>query len=93
VEPWWNNIDRGIFLIRPPELSSNPNSSHLVANEEELEKEIMNLAFEVPSVMLRSDFFHAVKSYMGGDSGFTSTSKKVVLLLFVTLKIHRVGRF
>jgi hypothetical protein len=71
-EPWWNDIDRGIFLIRPPELSGNPNSSHLVANEE-LEKEIMNLAFEVPSVMLRSDFFHAVKSYdIGGDSGFTS---------------------
>jgi hypothetical protein len=23
-EPWWNAIDRGKLLIRPPELSGNP---------------------------------------------------------------------
>jgi hypothetical protein len=30
-EPWWNNIDREIRLIRPPEVSSDSTSSHLVA--------------------------------------------------------------
>jgi hypothetical protein len=41
VEPWWNDIDRKKLLIRPPELSGNPTSSHLVAKQEELEKEII----------------------------------------------------
>jgi hypothetical protein len=35
-EPWWNNIDREKLLIRPLELSGNPTSSHLVANQEKL---------------------------------------------------------
>jgi hypothetical protein len=35
-EPWWNDIDRLILLIRPPELSRHSLSSHLVANQEEL---------------------------------------------------------
>jgi hypothetical protein len=42
VEPWWNDIDRKKVLIRPSELSGNPTSSHLVAKQEELEKEIIN---------------------------------------------------
>jgi hypothetical protein len=25
-EPWWNDVDRGKLLIRPPDLSSNPTS-------------------------------------------------------------------
>jgi hypothetical protein len=29
-EPWWNDVDRG-KLIRSPELSGNPTSSHLAA--------------------------------------------------------------
>jgi hypothetical protein len=37
-EPWWNGINRGKLLICPPELSGNPTSSHLVANQEELGK-------------------------------------------------------
>jgi hypothetical protein len=39
VEPWWNDIDREELLIRPPELCSNPNSSHLAAKQEELGEE------------------------------------------------------
>jgi hypothetical protein len=42
-EPWWNDIDRGKLQIRPPELSLNSTSSHLVAKQGELAKEIMNL--------------------------------------------------
>jgi hypothetical protein len=44
-EQCWSNIDRGRLLIRPPELSGNHKSSHLVAKQEELAKE-MNFALE-----------------------------------------------
>jgi hypothetical protein len=37
-EPQWNDIDRGKLLIRQLELSGNPTSSHLVADQEELAK-------------------------------------------------------
>jgi hypothetical protein len=39
-----NGIIRGKPLIYPLEHSGNPTSSHLVAKEEELTKEIMNFA-------------------------------------------------
>jgi hypothetical protein len=42
-EPWWNDIDKGILQIRPPELSCKPANSHLVAKQEKLLKEMMNL--------------------------------------------------
>jgi hypothetical protein len=32
------------LLIRPPELSGNPTTSYLVAKQDELAKEMMNLA-------------------------------------------------
>jgi hypothetical protein len=34
-EPRWDDIDWGKLLIRPPELSGNHASSHLVARQEE----------------------------------------------------------
>jgi hypothetical protein len=34
--PWWNDIDRERLLIRPPQLSGNPTSSHLVSSQEEV---------------------------------------------------------
>jgi hypothetical protein len=53
-EPWWNDIDMEELLIRPPELSGNPTTSYLVAKQDELAKEMMNLA-------LRSIFVHTPK--------------------------------
>jgi hypothetical protein len=41
------------LLIRPPELSDNTISSHLVAKQEELAKEMMNLALRSISLILR----------------------------------------
>jgi hypothetical protein len=35
-EPWCNDIDWGKLLIRPPELTGNPTSSHFIAKEKEL---------------------------------------------------------
>jgi hypothetical protein len=46
-KPWWNDINRIKLLIRAPELSGNLTSSHLVANQINLAKEMMNLSFEV----------------------------------------------
>jgi hypothetical protein len=37
-ESWWNDIDMGLILVRPPELSGNSTSSHVVATREELAK-------------------------------------------------------
>jgi hypothetical protein len=43
-EPRWNDTDRREFLISPPEFSGKSTTSHLIAKQEELAKEIMNLA-------------------------------------------------
>jgi hypothetical protein len=51
-EPWWN-IDRGQPKIHPRELSCNPTSSHLVAKQKRLTKEMMNLASRNISFILR----------------------------------------
>jgi hypothetical protein len=45
VETWWNDTGRKL-LIRPPEFSGNSTNSHLIAKQEELEKEI-NLAYKI----------------------------------------------
>jgi hypothetical protein len=42
-KPWWNYTDRGKFLICPPQPSGNPTSSQLVAKQEKVVKEIINL--------------------------------------------------
>jgi hypothetical protein len=47
LEPWCNDIDRRNILIRRRELFGNPTSSHLVAKQEELTKEIMNFVLRV----------------------------------------------
>jgi hypothetical protein len=57
-EPWWNNIDRGKPPIRPPKLSGNPASSHLVAKQEELAKEIINFALQSISVICGISGYH-----------------------------------
>jgi hypothetical protein len=43
-KPWWNDIDRGGLLIHPTALWESYQRGHLVAQREELAKEIMNLA-------------------------------------------------
>jgi hypothetical protein len=83
----WNDIDRGNLLIRPPELSGNSTISHIVTKQEELAREIMNLA-------LRSIIFlHSSKSslkcrkiFLHGDDGFTSPPKNCALQILSPLK-------
>jgi hypothetical protein len=40
-------MGRGKHPIHQPEFSGNPTSSHLIAEQDEKAKEIMNFAFEV----------------------------------------------
>jgi hypothetical protein len=51
-KPWWSDIDRGKLLIRPQDLSGNLTSSYLVANQEEIAKEMMNIALGSTSFIL-----------------------------------------
>jgi hypothetical protein len=50
-EPRWNDTDRG-KLIHPPQFSCNPTSSHLVENQEELAKGIINYHDRGPTALL-----------------------------------------
>jgi hypothetical protein len=80
-ELWWNDIGRGKFLIRPPELCGNPTSSHLVSNEEELGEG--NYEFGLTKYFcLEVTYLHAVKSYPGQTALFSSL-KEGVLLNFI----------
>jgi hypothetical protein len=47
-EKWWNDIDRGKLHIFQPELSSNPTSGNLVANQEEVAKKMFISPYAVP---------------------------------------------
>jgi hypothetical protein len=77
-EPWWNDINRGKLLICPPGLSGNPTSSHSVAKQEELMKEIMNLAYEI--------FLSYFKGFFNMPSNPRADSfKKGVLRIFIAL--------
>jgi hypothetical protein len=71
VEPWWNDIDRGKFLIRSPKLSGNPTSSHHKSKQKKLGKENDEFRF-------RNIFFHGAK-------GFTSLPKEGVIWIFIAL--------
>jgi hypothetical protein len=50
-------MGRGKHLIHPPEFSGNSTSSHLIVQQDEKEKEIMNFAFEV-SLLYSKGFFN-----------------------------------
>jgi hypothetical protein len=67
-ESWWNAIDRGKLMIRPPELSSNLSSSHVVAEEEKVGEGNDEFGLRSFFVHLRGDFIHAVKSYDNGPA-------------------------
>jgi hypothetical protein len=47
-----DDIGRGILLIRPPQLSSNPASSYVVAKREERAKEMINFSLRSISFVL-----------------------------------------
>jgi hypothetical protein len=66
-EPWWNDIDRGKLLIRPPKLSGSPATIHLVPKEEEVANEMINFALRSIFVYISKEgvlrIFIALKIY------------------------------
>jgi hypothetical protein len=74
-EPWWKDIDRGKLLIRSPELSGKPTSSHLVAKLEELAKEIMNLSLWSSFFILQRDLLTYHKIQLGPMALFPSKGR------------------
>jgi hypothetical protein len=60
-EPWWNDIDRGTFLICPPELSGHP--TRKVIWKQAGGKMNENLALRSIFVNTCKLYLHAAKSY------------------------------
>jgi hypothetical protein len=81
-EPWWNYIYRGKLPIRPPELSGNPTSTHLVASKKNGRR---NLG-------IRSIFVHTSEVILTCrriyDMSIYFSPKEVVLLIFIALEIY-----
>jgi hypothetical protein len=84
-EQWWNDIDRGKFLIRPSELPVNPTGSHLVAYQEDLDEGSDGFCLRNISFILVK-FFNMAYNFMAWGDGFPSTPKEGVLRIFVALK-------
>jgi hypothetical protein len=73
-------------LIRPPELSGKPTSSHLVGTYVELPKEMTNLALR--STCLYFEVFLTCRKILRhGSDGFTSSPKEAWFGLLSPLKI------
>jgi hypothetical protein len=75
-EPRWNDIDRVKLQIRPPEFSLNSTNSHLVAKQEEVAKEIMNLVLWSIFVCTSKGFLTCRKILRRGADGFTPPSEE-----------------
>jgi hypothetical protein len=76
---------QGSLPIRPPELSGNPTSSHLVVKQEVHAKEIMNFAVR-SNINTLNGYLICHKILSHGASGFTFPPKEGVLRIFVALK-------
>jgi hypothetical protein len=86
-EPWWNDIDRGKLLIRSTQLSGNPNSSYLVAKQEELTNEMIFVSlWSRLSLSYFEGFFNMPYMARHGDDEITSPPKESVLRILIALK-------
>jgi hypothetical protein len=80
MEEWYR---QGKLLIRPPELSGNSTSSHLVAKQKELAKEIINLAVRSNGSLTCSKILRHMAD------GFTSLRREACCGFLSPLKVHR----
>jgi hypothetical protein len=85
-EPWWNDLDRGELVIRQPDLSGNPTSSHLVSSRRNGRSEWWIWFWEVFLFISTSFFFFTFRKILRhGTSGFTLPPKECVLRIFIAL--------
>jgi hypothetical protein len=73
-------------FCRPPDLSANPSSSHLVASKRNGRTEWWIWPCEVFLFILPSDAFICHKTWLHGANGFTFPPKEGVLRIFIALK-------
>jgi hypothetical protein len=65
-DPWWNDMNKGKLLIRPPELSGNPTSR--VNNQEQPGEVNDEFGHRSMFVHISKLFLRAVKSYDIGQA-------------------------
>jgi hypothetical protein len=85
-ESWWIGTYRTKLLIRSPELSGNPTSSHLVAYQEKLAKKIMTLALRIIFTHTSKEFLTCRKILRHWADGFTSGWKEGMLWILIAIK-------
>jgi hypothetical protein len=83
-EPWWNDINRGKFLIHPPELSGNPTKS---SSSKAGGTGKVNDAFCLTKYLSHALYGSLTcrKTYWHGTNGFTSPPKVGMLRICITL--------
>jgi hypothetical protein len=77
-----NDVDRG-RLTRPPELPGKSTTRRLVAKQEDVASEMINLAYEMSPYSWCSSTCRKILRY--GADGFTSPPKEGVLRIFNAL--------
>jgi hypothetical protein len=87
MEPRWNDIDSGKYLIRPPELSGNSIRSHLVAKQEEYgEETIAEFCLRsIPFILV--GFFYTPQIYEMGPMTLLPIRRKSCYGFLSLLKI------
>jgi hypothetical protein len=90
--PRRNDIDREILLIHPPELSGNPTSNHLVANQKEHVEGNDEFGLWNAFILTSKSFLHEVKSYYMGTVALLPHWRNVCCGFLSPLTIHRLGR-
>jgi hypothetical protein len=85
-ELWLNNINKEKLLIRLQEPSGNHTNSHLVAKQDELAKEIINLALQSISFIVLGVLYHAIKTSTWGKQLYCPSEGRHALWMFIDLK-------
>jgi hypothetical protein len=88
--PWWNDIDRGKFAIRPPELYYNHIFSHLVAKQEEI---VMGMNMASQNIFLHTSkgSLTCRKILQYGANGFPSEESRLADFYCPTNPSPRTG--
>jgi hypothetical protein len=78
-DPWWNDIDRGKASdSSTTAIWQSYQQSHLVAKQEDLAKEIMNLTLRSTFVHISKVYSHTVKSYWMGPTALLPPTEGVL---------------
>jgi hypothetical protein len=85
-ELWWNDIAAEKLLFRPPELSGNPTSSHLVAKQEDLGEENDEFGLMEYLCAYFEGIFNMQKNLPSSGRRLYFPDEEGVLQIFIVLK-------